>query len=77
MTNYPYGRPSLDFYSDRRLIPAHFDQILQTWSQYPQPYLLLDQQGLEALEARFPQQVQRLGEAEGWTLVTKLSGVSL
>lgn len=77
MTNYPYGRPSLDFYSDRRLIPAHFDQILQAWSQYPQPYLLLDQQGLEALEARFPQQVQRLGEAEGWTLVTKLSGVSL
>lgn len=77
MTNYPYGRPSLDFYSDRRLIPANFDQILQTWSKYPQPYFLLDRQGLEALEARFPQAVQPLGSAEGWTLVTKSPGISL
>jgi len=73
MTNYPHGRPSLDFYSDRRLIPANFEQILHTWSQYPQPYLLLDKAGLEELEARFPQGVQRLGSAEGWTLVTKSS----
>jgi len=73
MTNYPHGRPSLDFYSDRRLIPANFEQILHTWSQYPQPYLLLDQPGLEQLETLFPQKVQRLGSAEGWTLITKSS----
>lgn len=76
MTNYPHGRPSLDFYSDRRLIPAKFDQILATWSQYPQPYLLLDPPGLQELEARFPNGVQRLGAAEGWTLVTKSSAFS-
>ncbi len=73
VTNYPSGRPSLDFYSDRRLIPLPFHQILHTWSDYPQPYLLLDQTGLAQLQSHSREEIKPLGSAQGWTLVTKTS----
>ena len=71
LSNYPHGRPSLDFYSDRRLIPSTWEQIEQAWSQYPQPYLLLDPSGLETFESLHRDRVEPLEMAAGWTLVTK------
>ncbi len=63
-TSFGYGRPSLDFYSDRQVIPADAATLQQLWST--QPYLLLDQSTLSALQ--LPGRVS-LGSAEGFTLV--------
>ncbi len=65
-TSYPYGRPSLNFYSDRQIIPATTSQLQQYWQQQ-QPYLLVDQSTLDNLSL----QSVELGTAAGWTLITK------
>lgn len=67
-TSFGYGRPSLDFYSDRRVIPADVATSQKLWST--QPYLLLDQSSLAALQ--LPDSVS-LGSAEGFTLVAPKS----
>lgn len=67
-TSYPYGRPSLNFYSDRQIIPAATSELQDHWQQHPQPYLLLDQSKLGNLTL---ESVKRIGTAEGWTLITK------
>jgi 4-amino-4-deoxy-L-arabinose transferase-like glycosyltransferase len=67
-TSFGYGRPSLDFYSDRRVIPADGATLQKLWST--QPYLLLDQSSLAALQ--LPDSVS-LGNAEGFTLVAPKS----
>ena len=67
-TSYPYGRPSLNFYSDRQIIPAATSELHHHWQQNPQPYLLLDESTLGNLTL---ESVQRVGTAEGWTLITK------
>jgi len=68
-TSFTYNRPSLDFYSDRRVISSSFSQLQQRWQQ-PQPYLLVDRPTLERL--KLPS-IESLGQASGWTLVTKES----
>ena len=67
-TSFPYGRPSLDFYSDRAIVPATTTQMQQYWQQEAQPYFLLDDPTLNNLKL---ESVRRLGKAEGWTLITK------
>jgi hypothetical protein len=67
-TSYPYGRPSLDFYSDRQTIPAATSELQDHWQQNPQPYLLVDESTLSNLTL---ESVKRIGTAEGWTLITK------
>jgi len=67
-TSYPYGRPSLNFYSDRQIIPAITNELQYHWQQNPQPYLLVDQSTLANLTL---ESVKRIGTAEGWTLITK------
>ncbi|HEY9633469.1 MAG TPA: glycosyltransferase family 39 protein [Coleofasciculaceae cyanobacterium] len=63
-TSFAYGRPSLDFYSDRRVIPADAAALQKLWAT--QPYLLLDQPTLAILQ--LPDSVS-LGTAEGFTLI--------
>jgi 4-amino-4-deoxy-L-arabinose transferase-like glycosyltransferase len=63
--SFGYGRPSLDFYSDRRVIPIDTATLQQLWST--KPYLLLDQPTLSAMPLQNP---VVLGTAEGFTLVT-------
>lgn len=63
-TSFGYRRPSLDFYSDRRIVPADRVKLQQLWST--RPYLLLDASTLEALD--LPGSVS-LGTAEGFTLI--------
>jgi len=63
-TSFAYGRPSLDFYSDRQIISQDPTTLQQLWST--QPYLLLDQPTLDTLELS---NSMSLGTAEGFTLV--------
>ncbi|HEY9642162.1 MAG TPA: glycosyltransferase family 39 protein [Coleofasciculaceae cyanobacterium] len=65
-TSYPYHRPSLNFYSDRPILPADAKQLKRLWRREPQPYLLVDAPTLAGLKSP-----DILGTAEGWTLVTK------
>ena len=67
-TSYPYGRPSLDFYSDRQVIPAGTNELQHHWQHDPQPYLLLDKSTLKNMKLK---RVKRINTAEGWALITK------
>lgn len=79
ITSYPNYRPSLNFYSDRQVIPANevyrdhrpplhtTAAIAQYWQQTPQPYLLVDAETLNQLAL---DSVHKMGEIDGWILVT-------
>jgi hypothetical protein len=73
-TLYPYSRPSLNFYSDRRIVqssasPSQLPVALQDyWQKDPQPYLLLEQAALTQLALP---SVQPLSSAAGWVLLTR------
>lgn len=67
-TSYPLNRPSLSFYSDRFVVPASFPQLQRQWQRNRPPYFLLDDSALETLQL---DNLTILGEAEGWTLVTR------
>ncbi|PSB28321.1 ArnT family glycosyltransferase [Stenomitos frigidus] len=77
-TLYPYGRPSLNFYSDRRMIqsaansnqlPAAFQDY---WQHDPHPYLLVEQATLTKLALPF---VKPLGTVENWVLLTRQAAI--
>lgn len=72
-TSYPYNRPSLNFYSDRRVVPTSEDKLKQRWGKEETPYLLLDKAALETLE--LPSK-QVIGSMEGWSLVTRAKAKS-
>jgi 4-amino-4-deoxy-L-arabinose transferase-like glycosyltransferase len=73
-TLYPYSRPSLNFYSDRRIVqasasPSQLPVALQDyWQKDPQPYLLVEQATLTQLALP---SVQPLSSAAGWVLLTR------
>lgn len=67
-TSYPYHRPSLNFYSEHRVVPTSPNTLLNQWVQQARPYFLLDDSALRALPL---ESCKRLGQAEGWTLVTR------
>jgi 4-amino-4-deoxy-L-arabinose transferase-like glycosyltransferase len=73
ITSYPHGRPSLNFYSDRLVVPtASNDEIVRHWQTTPTPYLLIQSDKLQQLNAQLnPQPTHPLGEAQGWQLVTR------
>jgi 4-amino-4-deoxy-L-arabinose transferase-like glycosyltransferase len=68
-TSNAIHRPSLNFYSDRRVIPATPQQLQRRWQRRQPPYFLLDEPTLKQLTDQ--QETQRLGQAEGWTLITR------
>jgi 4-amino-4-deoxy-L-arabinose transferase-like glycosyltransferase len=67
-TSYPNSRPSLNFYSDRPVIPLPPNLIPLYWQKTPQPYLLTNQATLDQLQL-YP--VRQLGQADEWLLVSK------
>ena len=69
-TSYVYHRPSLNFYSDRAIIPASEEELQQRWKTDPHPYQLLRASALGDLP---PKQTQLLEMQEGWILVTRSS----
>lgn len=67
-TSYPHNRPSLNFYSGHRVVPATAKELRRQWRRDEQPYLLLDEQALADLKLSAS---RPLGTAAGWTLITK------
>ncbi|MBD1995836.1 glycosyltransferase family 39 protein [Leptolyngbya sp. FACHB-541] len=70
-TSYPYNRPSLNFYSDRRVIPASQERLLELWNSNPRPYFLLDSNALRDLKLQ-PKAILNVSKGtENWILITK------
>jgi 4-amino-4-deoxy-L-arabinose transferase-like glycosyltransferase len=67
-TSYPYFRPSLNFYSQRTIVPASPDDLMKHWREDAYPHLLLDMESLEKLPQK---QMQWLGTTENWVLVSR------
>jgi 4-amino-4-deoxy-L-arabinose transferase-like glycosyltransferase len=67
-TSFPDARPSLNFYSDRQVIPAEDLELKRHWTQDPHPYLLLKTEAIDQLRLNG---VKRLGTASDWTLITR------
>ncbi len=68
-TAYPYFRPSLDFYSDRVIVPADDAKLKRTWQNQP-AYLLLDREAIDRLDL---DSYIRLGDRADnltWQLIT-------
>jgi 4-amino-4-deoxy-L-arabinose transferase-like glycosyltransferase len=66
-TSHRFHRPSLNFYSDRRVLPANIEALKTIWQQDPSSYLLVDPATLRLLNL---EQTRQLAEAEGWLLVS-------
>ncbi|MBD2364034.1 glycosyltransferase family 39 protein [Anabaena minutissima FACHB-250] len=67
-TSFPQHRPSLNFYSDRTIIPASVDRLQYSWQYDRQPYLLINASAIKKLHL---DSMKLLDEAEGWKLITK------
>lgn len=67
-TSFPYHRPSLDFYSDRHIIPATIEELQYRWHFDKQPYLLINNADFHRLQL---DSIKPLAKAEGWQLITK------
>jgi 4-amino-4-deoxy-L-arabinose transferase-like glycosyltransferase len=75
-TSHLVHRPSLDFYSDRMVIPASMAQLEQHLLKDHQPYLLMDLENAKRLpkeQVKFLSQVrvQVQGQPQTWALVTR------
>ncbi|MBO3459121.1 glycosyltransferase family 39 protein [Aetokthonos hydrillicola Thurmond2011] len=70
-TSFPYRRPSLNFYSDRVVIPASIDELQKYWASNEQLYFLLDETALKNLQLKH---IQPIDQASGWTFLTKGTG---
>ncbi|QLE54279.1 glycosyltransferase family 39 protein [Nostoc sp. TCL26-01] len=67
-TSYPHHRPSLDFYSDRYIIPASTKELQHYWRYNRQPYFLINSSTAKNLQL---DSIKLLAETEGWQLITK------
>lgn len=67
-TSYPNFRPSLNFYSDRLIVPAPDQAWQQRWREDPQPFILLEPFWLKELPVK---QTRVLATTEDWVLVTR------
>lgn len=72
-TSHPHHRPSLNFYSDRQVIPVSDAQLRGQWKQEESPYLLVSASVRESLSL---DSVKLLDREVGWQLVTRKSGAS-
>ncbi|MFM2063608.1 MAG: hypothetical protein RLZZ507_3279 [Cyanobacteriota bacterium] len=67
-TSFPYPRSSLDFYSDRTIIPASFGDLQYYWQYSGQPYFLVNASALDSLKLK---SIKVVAQAAGWQLITK------
>lgn len=67
-TSYPYFRPSLNFYSERSIVPAPPETLLKHWREDVHPHLLVDRETLQKLPQK---QIQFLGITDDWVLVSR------
>ena len=68
-TSFDYERPSLNFYSDRPVIPATNQELKQRWEQAPSPYLLLDSNTFKQLDLKSGHRLYTL--TQDWVLLSK------
>jgi 4-amino-4-deoxy-L-arabinose transferase-like glycosyltransferase len=61
-------RPSLNFYSDRPIIRVGPDRIQQEWQNNPAPIVLIEDIYLKNISVP---SIKVLGQAEGWSLITR------
>lgn len=67
-TSFPQHRPSLNFYSDRTILPIPINELQNYWQSHQQPYILINADAMKNLNL---DAMKSLDEAEGWKLVTK------
>lgn len=68
-TSFGYERPSLNFYSDRRIIPISNSQLQEIWHQEDRPYFLITEELFEQMQG---ESVKKVGTASpNWVLITK------
>lgn len=67
-TSFPFHRPSLNFYSDRTVIPLPPEEIPKYWQSQPQGFFLLQEQDLQSFKLNA---VKRLANSTNWILVTQ------
>lgn len=67
-TSFPFHRPSLNFYSDRVVIPASPAEIQNYWQFQSQSFFLLQESDLQKLKLNA---VRRLAHTDKWILVAK------
>ena len=63
-------RPSLNFYSDRQVIPQTIDELKQHWQQNSQVYLLVDSMSLKQLDLP-PRTIVQSPSRLNWSLAIK------
>lgn len=51
-TSFPYERPSLNFYAEKRVIPATQQKLQKYWEQNSSVYLLVDEKTLQQLSLK-------------------------
>ena len=68
-TNYPHIRPSLEFYSDRVILPRSNQELQELW-QSRSIYLLIDKDALSDLDLKSPAVI---GSSGTWQLLKKSS----
>jgi 4-amino-4-deoxy-L-arabinose transferase-like glycosyltransferase len=68
-TSHPLNRPSLNFYSEHRVLPKSNRQLRQQWQRNDSAYFLLDKLKLKQLGLKLS---KKLDETKEWTLITKL-----
>ena len=69
-TNYPSIRPSLEFYSDRVVLPKSDDELKQLWQQSSPTYFLIN---LDTLSSAYFKDKQVLASGVSWQLITRHS----
>jgi 4-amino-4-deoxy-L-arabinose transferase-like glycosyltransferase len=67
-TSFDRERPSLNFYSDHRVIPASNQQLIEYWQELSSPYFLLD---LDTWKLLNLDSVQLVDTAPNLVLITK------
>ncbi len=63
--SHPYSRPSLNFYSDRKIQSRNLEELQQYWQESKSAYFLLDRSTLNAMQLKSS---DALGTVKGWTL---------
>lgn len=67
-SSFDYQRPSLDFYSDRRVVPMNHEQLKNRWEKGTQPFALIEESKLSSFALESQQVVSKI---PGWVLITR------
>lgn len=69
-TSFPYHRPSLNFYSERVVLPAPNGEWKQYWNNLPRPYLLLERSEIDQIP-QMERLVVGVSQNKKWVIITR------